>query len=330
MEFQSASSSLSGLERAVAKISRVRGPRWILWRLGQAVLKPTRLVLIENHRVWQARAESVDEIRWCARVHDCLHRFGRELDSLLAEGEHVLPDQPLPKKITQRVRKRGPQTLFALALLGGLLAAGPSAAQDHSDVVAQAKSEILARGVNLLSTPGTDDAPCGPFQVTALAAWKLRADGAGLLEKTAGVHCDWQGHGYATDVIAYPDGTIFDVIADKGQTNRPVWQPEAPVDPRRWRAPFDPGASLSPDAPPLTTPAATDLAELKALIVDLGERLTFLTEQIHALTDLEKADTATTQQQIRELRQATVDHGHSLAATLLKYLPMVGLVGLAK
>jgi hypothetical protein len=352
-EVASVTPLFSGLERAVAKISRVRGTRWILWRLGQAVLKPTRLVLIENHRVWQARAESIDEIRWCARVHDCLHRFGRELDTLIEEGDKVLPDQPLPRKITHRVRKRGPQTLFALALLSGLLAAGPSAAQDHTDVVRQAKTDAIAAGANL-----TD--PCGVFAVAHRAAWALRTEQAGLLRKLAGDHPDgpstapngcWRGGRlFSSDIVIYPDGQHYDILIDSGGTNGPHWDlercttifPACPILGEPFRRPQDYVSVLEVGAPveqtpiPATvvpipvTPPPAELAEIKVLLTDLADRVTFLSDKIDRLAELEKEDTAATQHEITELRQAAVSEGRSLSATILKYLPLVGLIGAVK
>jgi hypothetical protein len=82
---------LSGLEMAVAKISRVQGPRRVLQQL--------RALIIRNHRSMLKRAETTSEIEWSQRVHTLL-------TNLVDEGERVLPVRPQPRKITHRARKR--------------------------------------------------------------------------------------------------------------------------------------------------------------------------------------------------------------------------------
>lgn len=84
-------STLTGLEHAVAKISRVQGPRRILHHL--------RALLIRNHRSLSARCPTAEERRWSMRVHDAL-------DALIRDGDAVLPDVPAPRRIRCRARKR--------------------------------------------------------------------------------------------------------------------------------------------------------------------------------------------------------------------------------
>lgn len=83
---------LTGLERAVSKISRVHGPRQVLRQL--------RALLIRNHRSLSARCTTTEERRWSMRVHD-------QLDTLVREGDAVLPPMPDPPRIRNRAYKRG-------------------------------------------------------------------------------------------------------------------------------------------------------------------------------------------------------------------------------
>lgn len=96
---------------------------------------------------------------------------------------------------------------------------------DRSNVVQAAKDELEARGVDL-------SGPCGAFAIVELAAWRLRDEGAGLLDKPGGNNCQ----GFATDIIAYPDGEIYDVLVGAGDTNGASWQGPDMVDPSRYRA----------------------------------------------------------------------------------------------
>lgn len=103
----------------------------------------------------------------------------------------------------------------------------------HVDVVAQAKVAAIAAGFDP-DAPAPDE--CARFEVTNRAAFALKAEGAGILEKLSGNQC----LGRAVDIVAYPDGTIVDVLGGGDQgPNTPMWQinPDK-VDPSRWKAPF--------------------------------------------------------------------------------------------
>src|SRR3954470_21064862 len=115
-------------------------------------------------------------------------------------------------------------------LVLALLVASPVAAQDHTAIVASVKADLQARGVDLAG-------PCGAFQITKRVAWMLRNEGAGLLSKTTGNNCD----GFATDIIAYPGGHIFDILVSGGDVNGPSWQDAGLVDASRYHAAIDPG-----------------------------------------------------------------------------------------
>jgi hypothetical protein len=107
-------------------------------------------------------------------------------------------------------------------------------------VVAQARQDLLNAGVDLSGA-------CGAWRITNLAAWRLQ-DGAGLLAKPAGNNCE----GYAVDILAYPDGAIYDVLIASGLLNDPAWQEGVSVDPSRWRPAIVP--TYYSGTPPLPTP----------------------------------------------------------------------------
>lgn len=86
-----ATGTLTGLERAVAKISRIQGPRQVLRQL--------RALIIRNHRSLLARCTTPEERGWTQRVHD-------HLDALIREGDAVLPPMLDPPRIRLRARKR--------------------------------------------------------------------------------------------------------------------------------------------------------------------------------------------------------------------------------
>jgi hypothetical protein len=125
---------------------------------------------------------------------------------------------------------------------------------NHTDVVANVKERLLAQGVSLAGS-------CGAYQITKNVAWELRGEMAGLLFKPDGNNCEFR----AVDVIAYPDGSIYDILVRSGSEpdgrtdrpeyyNIPAWQPQAPVDGGRWRAPTDPGGTTPIPVPPDPTP----------------------------------------------------------------------------
>lgn len=129
--------------------------------------------------------------------------------------------------------------LFVLILV---LSARQGFAQSHPDVVAQVKAELQAKGADLSGA-------CGGFAITKRVAWKLRDEGAGVLDKPAGNNCD----GRAVDILIYPGGRIFDILTDAGGSNGASWQPGDPVDAARWRAVLtdpDGGAGQPPSTPP--------------------------------------------------------------------------------
>jgi hypothetical protein len=87
--------------------------------------------------------------------------------------------------------------------------------------VAAAKASIEAEGIVFSrSTPECSEDINNRFEITKRAA-RLIGNGAGLLTKNPGQN---NCHGYGVDVIAFPDGYVYDVL-DGGASdgNGPGW-----------------------------------------------------------------------------------------------------------
>jgi hypothetical protein len=153
-----------------------------------------------------------------------------------------------------------PMTRILLTVVWGTLLAAPAIAQDHTDVVANAKAALVATGVNLSGA-------CGAFAITKVVAWQLRGEGAGLLDKPGGNNCD----GYATDIIAFPSGRIVDILVSGGDVNGPSWQDAGTVDPSRYRPAMAPAAAPPPPVvvPPEPPAPIFDTAALETQIANL-------------------------------------------------------------
>lgn len=122
------------------------------------------------------------------------------------------------------------------------------------ELVDRIKRTLESRGVDLR---GAD----GAFQITKRVAWELRGEGAGLLSKPGGNNSG----GFAVDVIAYPNGHIFDILVGSGDVNGPAWQDAGEVDASRYRPAFDPGDDLTPDQPPPPPPEPPPAADPQVL-----------------------------------------------------------------
>lgn len=87
---------------------------------------------------------------------------------------------------------------------------------NHAGEVAMAKDELISEGMTFSqSSPECPDR----FAITKRAVQKI-GGGAGFLDKPGGNNCE----GFAVDIIAFPDGYIYDVL--NGTTpdgNGPMW-----------------------------------------------------------------------------------------------------------
>lgn len=156
-----------------------------------------------------------------------------------------------------------------------LLCASPLYAQQHADVVACTKTALVAAGHDL-------SGPCGAFDITEHVAWALKAEGAGLLGKTAGNNCK----GYATDIIAYPNGTIFDILIDSGASNGPTWNPDGTASP--YHAAIDPGDGIScANATP--PPPTVDLKPIEDQLAAQQQQITVLQNQVAQISSEQSA-----------------------------------------
>ncbi len=87
-------------------------------------------------------------------------------------------------------------------------------------------SDIVTSVINQIGPTQTTHTACDEFEITKNVAWQLKDEGAGLQKKTSGTNCG----GYSVDIIAYPDGTTYDVVSDLGTTWGPSWSPSCLID----------------------------------------------------------------------------------------------------
>jgi hypothetical protein len=179
--------------------------------------------------------------------------------------------------------------------------------------VARIKAELEARNVSLVG-------PCGAFQIVKRVAWALRGEGAGLLAKPGGNNCE----GFAVDIICYPDGRIFDILANgggdedaagnpiPGTGNRPTWNPPSDglnVDPSRYRRAIDPGDTL----PGSTTDSLPPTSGLVAASTSDHDRI---------VAAIEKS-TASILAALKENNETLISVRKGLEQSLGAFLPML-------
>jgi hypothetical protein len=104
-----------------------------------------------------------------------------------------------------------------------------------------------------------------------------------------GNNCD----GFAVDIIAYGDGSIFDVLGDGGGENKPQSIEQQPVDPTRFFAPFlgtvvqavvDGNSPPPQPPPPSPTPLPSDAA--LSLLASLERIVTALEQTVSVVNAL--------------------------------------------
>jgi hypothetical protein len=126
------------------------------------------------------------------------------------------------------------------------------------EVVAAVKQELQQRGVDL-------SGPDGAFKITSRVAWRLRANGVGLLEKSSGNN----SRGFAVDIVCFRDGRQVDMLRDGGGENGPQWNVLEFVTPDRWRAPLDPQDEQPSGQTP--TPGHPTTVDLSAVVAAVRE-----------------------------------------------------------
>jgi hypothetical protein len=107
--------------------------------------------------------------------------------------------------------------------------------------------------------------PCGAFKITRRVAEHLANERAGLLVKRQGNNCE----GFATDIICYPDGHIYDILIDGGGSNGPAWQDKGFVDPALYQpvtAPPSPEPVPEPQPPASQDEVLTRLTEIRDIL----------------------------------------------------------------
>jgi len=112
---------------------------------------------------------------------------------------------------------------------------------NHTAEVTAAKAQLTAQGMTWNKDPAiqpTEVFECNRFAIVKLAAQLIGA-GAGLLSKPGGTNCQ----GYSVDIIAFPDGYIYDVLDGNAPDGAgPAWSPSGcgsdGICPDRYRAPI--------------------------------------------------------------------------------------------
>jgi hypothetical protein len=123
------------------------------------------------------------------------------------------------------------------------------------------------------------------FLVTNGAAWDMRDQGAGLLDKRSGNNY----RGYSTDCVIFRSGYMVDVLSDGEGAARPQWSFSGPhgasgtADASNWRSPIDPSTlpgwqtqtptPSPPDLPPGPVDLKASLIAIRGAIDDLLARL---------------------------------------------------------
>jgi hypothetical protein len=130
-----------------------------------------------------------------------------------------------------------------------------STIRNHIDVVKAARGRYEAL-----------EGPERAHRIVNAVAWELREEGAGLFLKTGGTRFADR----SLDVIIFKTGETFDVLKDAEGKAEPSWSRTKPTgmgDPRKWRAPVDPGpVSDGTSVPPEPSAQMLDvMAEIKAI-----------------------------------------------------------------
>jgi hypothetical protein len=165
-------------------------------------------------------------------------------------------------------------------MLGGLLLAAPTYAQDHSDVVRQvAAIHPVAKTVD------------GAFQFTLEVLAALNAqfpqERAGLLEKVLGDNIvPYAGTLVSAGRIAYPNQHSIKLLSDIPSTNNPEWVDEGPVS----LGGFMKGYLAVPIGPTSQPPIVVNVPATPAPIFDTTALEAQIADLIAKVDNLTKAD----------------------------------------
>jgi len=183
---------------------------------------------------------------------------------------------------------------------------------DHREIVAAAKAQTIAAGINP-DAPASDE--CARFEVTKRVAIALQAEGAGVLLKPTGNNCQ----GFAVDIIAYKDGTIVDILGGGPQgPNTPMWVVNPTrVDPSRWAAPPEPQAQ-----PPAASDLPPDITDLLNAVRRMDARLEAIQQSLESLRESQATDTEKIQQQINQVVKDTEKSVQDSAPLILRILSL--------
>lgn len=176
--------------------------------------------------------------------------------------------------------------ILALALSTVLGQPAPVEHPNRIEVVMLARQDLKAAGIDV------DNDDCAGFRIVQLAAWRMRQDGAGLLQKSSGANCPLEGDSYAHDIIAYPDGTTIDAIGRGSEgPNTPMWGPNCCAA-DRYRAAIDPhfdsspGPTPGPVPTPVPEPSPDVLGPIRDRLNSLDALTAILNMRIDALNSI--------------------------------------------
>ena len=186
-------------------------------------------------------------------------------------------------------------------------------------VVQQVKDELIAAGEVL-------DGACGAFKITSTVAWRLRAQGWGLIHSD-GNGCDQvptEGEKYRTDTVMQKSGSVIDMLGTAESNNGmvypqvphesyniPQWNPTGAQPPENWREPYDPGF-LTDDGGTDPQPIPPD--DLNAAVEEIITAIHESEERINAHTTNE---TERVLDKLHELRGEVIEFANKLGRVIV-------------
>lgn len=146
-----------------------------------------------------------------------------------------------------------------------------------SDVI-EAKQYCIDNGIPITG-------PCGAFNITARVAYKLRADGWGLIHKNPGQNgCSHDSERYAVDAIMLHNGSVIDLLINSETENIPAWQSVGSADVDLWRSPINLDSDVPVPIPePIPIPPVPEKCECKSELDSLKKTLDVVLLQVQAI-----------------------------------------------